>query len=155
LTNNDPQWRAGFVAYAPLIFWIALILFFSGSRGSVDETSGFFRPLIEYFFPSLTPEEIIFYYGYVRKFLHFAVYAVLGFLAVRAFSPYFRDRPSVRTVLIALLICFAVAITDEYIQSLDPSRTGTLYDVAIDMAGATVAVITMWLISPSVATKEV
>lgn len=59
-----------------------------------------------------------------------------------------RARPSVGPMLIALLISFAVAITDEYIQSLDPSRSGTLYDVMIDMAGAMVAVMTMWLISP-------
>ena len=151
-------------AYAPLVLWIALILFFSGSRGSVAETSGFFRPLLEFFFPSLSPEEILFYYVYVRKFLHFTVYAVLGFLAFRACvsSPHVSkgsrhdDAPSLtastprgdapagapvvglqtRTMLIALVISLAVALTDEYIQSLDPSRTSSLYDVAIDMAGA-------------------
>ena len=143
------------MAYAPLVLWIALILFFSGSRGSVNETSGFFRPLIEFFFPALTSEEIIFYYGCVRKFLHFAVYALLGLLAVRAFSMHRRARPSVGPMLIALLISFAVAITDEYIQSLDPSRSGTLYDVMIDMAGAMVAVMTMWLISPPARMEQV
>ena len=120
------------MAYAPLVFWIALILFFSGSRGSVDETSGFFRPLLEFFFPSLTPEETILYYGYVRKFLHFTVYAILGLLAFRAFSA----SSSRHALLTALLISLAVALIDEFIQFLNPGRTGSLYDVAIDMAGA-------------------
>jgi VanZ family protein len=133
------------MAYAPLVFWIALILFFSGSRGSVEETSGIFRPLIEFFFPSLTPEDIIFYYGYVRKFLHFTVYAILGFLAFRAISAN-SDRSAFRTTLIALLISLAVALTDEYVQSLDPSRTGTLYDVAIDMAGAVSMILVIYVL---------
>ncbi len=132
------QWRAALSAYAPLVLWIALILFFSGSRGSVDETSGFFRPLLEFFFPYASPEELIRYYGYLRKVLHFVVYAILGVLSYRALSSTSRSRR--RTATISLLLCLTVSATDEYIQSLDPSRTGTPYDVIIDMAGAMVAV---------------
>jgi VanZ family protein len=132
-------------AYAPLVFWIALILFFSGTRGSVAETSGFFRPLLEFFFPSLSQEDILFYYLYVRKFLHFTVYAILGFFAFRAISAN-SSQSQWLTVLIALLISLAVALTDEYIQSLDPSRTGTIYDVAIDMSGAASMVFVMYIL---------
>ena len=139
MANTNSRWRAGLWAYAPLVLWIGLILFFSGSRGSVAETSGFFGPLLEFLFPSLTAEDLLFYYGYFRKFMHFAVYAVLGFLALRAVSG--EGRPSWYAVAMALLICLAVAVTDEYVQSLDPSRTGTPNDVAIDMAGAITMVV--------------
>jgi len=139
------QWRAALSAYAPLVIWIALILFFSGSRGSVDETSGFFRPLLEFFFPSASPEELIRYYGFLRKVLHFVVYAILGLLADRALSS--TTRSPKRTVVISLLTCLAVSATDEYVQSHDPSRTGTGYDVMLDMAGATIAVAIMYLLN--------
>jgi VanZ family protein len=140
------KWRVGLSAYAPLVIWIGLILFFSGSRGSVAETSRFFGPLLEYLFPSLTAEDLLFYYGYFRKIIHFAVYAVLGFLALRAVSYTSNGKPSWSAVLIALLICLGVAVTDEYVQSFDPSRTGTPNDVAIDMAGAITMVLGIYLL---------
>jgi len=108
------------------------------------ETSGFFRPLIEFFFPSLKPEDMLFYYGYVRKVLHFVVYAFLGFLAFRAFSV--NGRAPRKALSIALLISLAVAATDEYMQSFDPSRTSSVYDVAIDMAGATSAILATYFL---------
>ena len=49
-------------------------------------------------------------------------------------------------MLIALLISLAVALTDEYIQSLDPSRTGSIFDVAIDMAGAASMAFVMYIL---------
>ena len=139
------QWRAALSAYAPLVLWIALILFFSGSRGSVDETSGFFRPLLEFFFPYASPEELIRYYGYLRKVLHFVVYAILGLLAYPALSS--ATRSPKRIVVMSLLTCLAVSATDEYIQSHNPSRTSTGYHVMLDMAGAAITVAIIYLLN--------
>ena len=110
-------------------------------------------------FPSLSKEEILFYYAYVRKFLHFTVYAILGFFAFRACvsgrqgakGSRYDDASSLtvtRTLMTPLLISLAVALTDEYIQSLDTSRTSSLFDVAIDMLGALTVVTVMRFVSP-------
>lgn len=132
-------WREQLILYAPLLIWIGVILFFSTGQGAASETSRFIRPILELLFPTASPELITLYHGYIRKFAHFAVYAVLGLLAMRAFFSSILSRW--KTAILALGLCIAVALTDELIQSFNPLRTGTLYDVALDMAGAVSAVI--------------
>jgi VanZ family protein len=134
------------LAYAPLVVWIALILFFSGPRGSVEQTAGFFELVMQFLFPTYVPDDYLHYYTDVRKILHFVVYAVLGFLAFRAFTSLW-TRLGFGAALAAFWLSVAVALTDEFLQSLDNSRTGTLFDVAIDMAGALFAITVAWLVS--------
>jgi VanZ family protein len=131
-------WREQLILYAPLFIWIGVILFFSTGQGAASETSRFIRPVLELLFPTASPELITLYHGYIRKLAHFAVYAVLGLLAMRAFFSSVLSRR--KTAILALGLCIAVALTDEFIQSFNPLRTGTPYDVALDMAGALIAV---------------
>lgn len=124
--------------YVPLFLWIGVIFYLSSSQGSASETSRFIRPILEFFFPAALPETISFYHGIIRKFAHFAEYAVLGLLACRAFNT-----AALRTtrLLYAWLLVIVVAVLDETNQSLNPSRTGSAVDVTIDVIGGTVAVI--------------
>lgn len=101
----------------------------------MSNTSRIIRPLLEFLFPN-TPEDIlIIYHGYIRKFAHFAEYAVLAFFASRAFLP------SSQSILrrfwwaFAFLFIAFVASVDEYNQSFNPARTSSPYDVLIDCAG--------------------
>lgn len=71
-----------------------------------------------------------------RKSAHLSEYTILGFLLYRTFlnNPNFewRLQTAVRSVLVAALY----ALTDEFHQMFEPSRTASLMDFGIDTAGA-------------------
>jgi VanZ family protein len=128
-------------AYAPLIIWTAIVLGLGSGMGSMNETSRIIRPLLEFLFPSASFETLTIYHGYIRKFAHFAEYAVLAFLAFRALFP-FRHKYAM-----AFGVAAFVAIVDEFNQSLNPSRTSSIWDVALDLAGAAFAILVLALIA--------
>jgi VanZ family protein len=130
------QRRKWLTAYAPLAIWIVIILGLGSQLGSMNETSRFVRPLLEFLFPNALPETLTFVHGYIRKFAHLAEYAVLGFLAFRAFAELQKARFAA-----ALILVLAVAATDEVKQSFDPNRTASPWDVLIDIAGGAAAII--------------
>ena len=70
-----------------------------------------------------------------RKAGHFTEYAVLAFLTRRAFitsSHAFLNRYWFQ---LGLLLVVIYGLLDEYHQSFVPSRTASIYDSAIDVAG--------------------
>lgn len=109
----------------------------------MSETSRFIRPLLEFLFPDASEETLRIYHGWIRKFAHLFEYAVLAFLAVRAFSNSVMTVLREHAYLAALALVLLIAAADETIQSFDPSRTGSVADVAIDLAGG-LAVIVMF-----------
>lgn len=76
-----------------------------------------------------------------RKLAHFVEYAILGFLAARAFRT--SPRPAIRDrwFLISATIVVTYALMDEYHQTFVPSRTGSIYDSFIDIAGGLTALL--------------
>lgn len=74
----------------------------------------------------------------VRKAAHLTEYAVLGWLAARAFTGSSREFLRKRWWIAGLLLIVLHALLDEYHQSFVPSRTGSLYDSGIDIAGGLV-----------------
>ncbi len=127
--------------YLPLILWMAFISFASTGNFSAGNTSRIIGPLVLWLFPDTSAESLLVIHGITRKMAHFAEYALLGILAARAFrgSP----RPGVRErwFLFALILVVVYALADEYHQSFVPSRTGTIYDSLIDMAGGLTALV--------------
>ena len=138
MTNHqNNKRRIWLTAYAPLIIWTAIVLGLGSGMGSMNETSRIIRPLLEFLFPAAPPETLTLYHGYIRKFAHFAEYAVLAFLAFRAFDP-FKHKYAIALALAAL-----IAVIDEFNQSLNPSRTSSPWDVALDIAGAASAILVL------------
>lgn len=129
--------------YVPLVLWIGIIFFLSSSQGSMSETSLIIRPILEFLFPDASPETISFYHGVIRKFAHFAEYAVLGLLAFRAFV---RSRFQNRAPVVSILLALVIAVIDETGQSFNAERTGSAVDVLIDVAGACCAIAIVWLV---------
>lgn len=122
-------------AYAPLIIWTIFIFGLGSGLGAMNETSRIIRPLLEWLFPNSPAETLTFYHGIIRKFAHLFEYAVLAFLACRSLI-------GVRyRFLLALIFVFLVASADEYKQSLDPSRTGSPWDVALDTVGGAISLV--------------
>ena len=71
----------------------------------------------------------------VRKVAHFTEYAILAYLAARAFRTSPRSAISRRWFLISLGLIVVYALLDEYHQSFVPSRTASIFDSLIDMTG--------------------
>lgn len=112
----------------------------------MEQTSRFIRPLLHFLFPSAAEETITLYHGYVRKAAHFNEYALLSVLAVRAFA---RSASAVLRryrLVLPVLLAAIIAITDEANQSLESSRSSSVWDVVLDISGAVAIVVALYLL---------
>lgn len=108
----------------------------------MSQTSRFIRPLLEFLFPAASEQTLLIYHGYIRKAAHFTEYAVLAFLAVRALTVSF---PKWRYTT-ALMIVISIAAIDEFHQSFEASRTGSILDVMLDISGGVVMITVLFLL---------
>ena len=127
--------------YLPLLVWLAFISFASSDSFSAGNTSRIIAPLILWLFPNTSPETLAVVHFITRKVAHFTEYAILGFLAARAFRSSPRPAIHKRWFLISLTLIVTYALIDEYHQSFVPSRTASIYDSLIDMAGGLTALL--------------
>jgi VanZ family protein len=128
------------------VAWAGLVLYASSGDFSASNTSRIVRPLLLWLFPNIEEPSIQAVHFYVRKAAHFTEYAVLALLAARAFRTSSLNALRRAWWLAALSLVAAVALADEYHQSMLPSRTGTIYDSLLDMTGgaAAVAFVALW-----------
>lgn len=101
----------------PPIIWMSIIFFLS-SRPTAPVSEDYSLNFMFY------------------KTIHLIVYAFLYFLLFRLF--YFlenKKKPSTRTFIIPMIIAIAYGASDEYHQTLVPTREGRLRDVFIDTLG--------------------
>jgi VanZ family protein len=141
LNYRNSVWRGRILRYAPLVLWIGVVLFASTSSGSMSNTSKFIRPILEFLFPNSQESTLLIYHGYIRKAAHFTEYSALAFFASRAFW-----KSSVKVLrnywyFCAIAVVAAVALTDEFNQSFNSARTGSIYDVMIDVSGGIFVVV--------------
>ncbi|HEX5707606.1 MAG TPA: VanZ family protein [Pyrinomonadaceae bacterium] len=138
------EWRARAWRYGPVLVWVGVIFFASTGNLSASNTSRIVRPLLLWLFPAITEAELLRAHFFVRKAAHFTEYAVLALLAARALLT--SSRPALKTYwpAFALALVAAVALLDEYNQSLTATRTGTIYDSLIDITGGVFAVCVVW-----------
>lgn len=127
--------------YLPLVLWLAFISFASSGNFSAGNTSRIIGPLVLWLFPNTSSETLLVIHMITRKLAHFTEYAILAFLAARAFST--SPRPAIRNhwFLISLILIVIWALGDEYHQSFVPGRTGTIWDSLIDITGGVAALI--------------
>jgi VanZ family protein len=130
-----------FSRYFPLVAWLLFISFASSDNFNAGNTSRIIGPLILWLFPDTSIETLGLVHLITRKAAHFTEYAILAFFAARAFRT--SPRPSIanRWFLISLALVIGYALLDEYHQSFVPSRTGTIYDSLIDIAGGLTALL--------------
>ena len=121
--------------YLPLVVWLAFISYASSDSFNASNTSRIIGPLVLWLFPNTSPETMATIHFITRKIAHFTEYAILGFLAARAFRTY--DR----WFLISAVLVVVYALIDEYHQSFVPSRTASIFDSLIDMSGGLTALI--------------
>jgi VanZ family protein len=107
--------------WLPVLLWSAVIITASDEAFSGATTQRWLDSLLGRPIPHAVNVGI-------RKLAHLLEYAILAALAWRAAT---RAR-----VELAMLIAVTVAALDEYRQSLSAARTGSAWDVAIDLTGA-------------------
>lgn len=105
--------------WLPVILWAALILSSSNDSFSSGHSHGWLETFLGRNFPELVNHA-------VRKAGHILFYGILGALAWRADRRWF----------VALGVVLTVASFDEYKQSLTRERTGTVWDVLLDVCSA-------------------
>ncbi len=86
-------------------------------------------------FPNITEERLAAVHFLTRKAGHFTEYAVLAFLARRAFVTSSRAVIQRYWFQWGMLLIVIYALLDEFHQSFVPSRTPSVYDSAIDIVG--------------------
>ena len=129
--------------YLPLVAWLIFISYASSDNFSAANTSRIIGPLVLWLFPSTTPETLEVIHVVVRKIAHFTEYAILAYLAARAFRTSPRAALANRWFLAALVLIVIYALLDEYHQAYVPSRTASIYDSLIDMSGGLVMLLVL------------
>jgi len=124
-----------FSRYFPLIAWLVFISYASSDNFSADNTSRIIGPLVLWLFPNTSAETLTTIHLITRKAAHFTEYAILAFLAARAFRTSPRPALANRWFLVSLILIVVYALIDEYHQTFVPTRTGSIFDSLIDVTG--------------------
>jgi len=135
MINQTSSARGRLWRYGPLILWMLFISFASTAEFSTVNTSAILRPLVLWFLPTLSEAQVAAIHFLLRKLGHFAEYAVLAFLARRALITMSRAYLRQHWFQLALLLVVIYGLLDEFHQSFVPSRTASVYDSAVDIAG--------------------
>lgn len=133
----------------PVLFWLAwagpplllmtVIFLMGGDRGASGESRGmlshFLARIAPWLYERLSPDQLEAVNHYLRKTVHFTVYAVLAILDARALhGACGRLMPGLARGAFAAAVAWASV--DEFHQSFFPSRGGSPYDVLLDASGA-------------------
>ena len=129
--------------YLPLVAWLVFICYASSDSFSAENTSRIIGPLVLWLFPNTSPETLAGIHFVVRKIAHFTEYAILAYLAARAFRTSPRAALANRWFLAALVLIVIYALLDEYHQAYVPSRSASIYDSLIDMSGGLVMLLVL------------
>lgn len=135
--------------WVPVLLWAGLIFWGSTDALSVPHTSRFLKPFLLWIDPRIGAETVASVQVAIRKAGHMCEYAVLAVLVWRASNG--ADLGRVRPWPAGLawttwITVVAYAVSDEFHQSFVPSREGSPRDVAIDAAGAALAVGMVWCV---------
>ena len=133
--NTEPLRARSVQRYGPLLVWMIFISVFSTAHFSSVNTSRFLGPLLLWLFPNLSTSQMESLVWLIRKLGHLTEYAILAFFARRAFVSSTNKFIRRRWFESALLLVVVYSLLDEFHQSFVPSRTASIYDSLIDMAG--------------------
>ena len=120
-------------------------MFASTDGFSAGNTSRIIRPLLLWLFPEITEAQLGTVHLLTRKTAHFVEYAILAFLARRAFITSTRELLKNHWFVLSLIFVVVVAVIDELHQSFVPARTGSIYDSGIDIAGGFTVLLVYWI----------
>jgi VanZ family protein len=136
-----PSRRRVLFAWLLVVSWAWVIWQLGGDDYSFNRTSRFLQPLINWLLADADAATRLQIHAFVRKSAHFIEYAILALLAFRA-ALLSAERHRVGTAFwVALFFVATVAAADEVRQGFSAVRTGSSYDVLIDLAGGLVGLL--------------
>lgn len=128
--------RKGLLIYwSPVVLWMGFIFWMSSETFSADETSSILVPILNLLMPGITAEGIETIHSIIRKLGHISEYFVLGLLLFRAFYGTNLNPEVYRCIAYSLIVLMIYALSDEFHQSFVQTRTASLADVGLDVAG--------------------
>jgi VanZ family protein len=116
------------VAILWTLAFLALLAAFSITFLTHANTFAIFEPIIRRIAPRASNAEIAQLHIAARKLGHFLIPAIAYLILVIG---QLRGRPWA-----ALILCAVFAVLDETLQAFTPGRSGSIYDVALDVSGA-------------------
>jgi VanZ family protein len=134
-----PIWRRPQVMsyWLPPLLWGLAVLCLSGNLGSATNTRNSLHWLLSGFV-TLKPAQINLLNFYLRKTGHVLAYGLMYFLWFRAFRVH-AHCGAWHAGLWSLGFCLLNSLMDEGRQWFFPARTASLWDVLMDMSGASLA----------------
>ncbi|PIZ47936.1 hypothetical protein COY32_00985 [candidate division WWE3 bacterium CG_4_10_14_0_2_um_filter_41_14] len=105
------------VRFAPAVVWMGIIYYFSSLQNLQLEG------------------DLSVYDFFLRKLAHMTEYGILTFLVWWGTD----KRRDARTLLFAVSVAILYALTDEFHQTLVPTRDGKLFDIGVDIVGVIVS----------------
>ena len=123
----------------PVVIWMGVIFWMSTGSFSSDNTSLFIEPILHFLFPGISTTEVASLHGWIRKAGHVTEYLILGMLLFRAFRSESGQPWRLRWSIQAAIVLLIYALSDEFHQSYVATRTASIIDVGIDLAGGMLA----------------
>jgi VanZ family protein len=130
-------------SWLPVVLWASLIYFFSTSTFTSPQTSRILIPVLHWLLPGAAPQTLDLLHEIARKCAHFVNYFVLGLLLFRALRGPGKGW-ALRWALLAVLLAFGYAASDEYHQSFVAGRGSSAMDALLDTTGAATAQAVAW-----------
>ncbi len=145
--SGRPSWRRISFAWLLVLVWAGIIWQFGSDAYSLDRTSRLLQPLIDWLLAGVELTTRLKIHAWIRKSAHFIEYAILALLAFRA-ALLSAERHRIGTAFwVALFFVATLAAADEFRQSLSAARTGSPYDVLIDVAGGLIGLLGVLVIT--------
>jgi VanZ family protein len=128
--------------WLPLLIWLGVIFVGSTDLMSAEHTSRFMVPFLLWLKPGMSPQTIWVILVVMRKCAHVTEYAILALLLWRALRSIPALSMKISISFGAVLVGSALfAASDEFHQSFVKSRTPSVRDVLLDVAGASLGLL--------------
>ena len=118
--------------------WTIVILWAGSDSYSAARTSRYLLPLVRWLLPDASFQTHWEVLVFLRKAAHVVEYAILAWLAWLALFTSWRGT-LLRSAGLALVWVLGIAAFDEIRQGFVDSRTGSIFDVALDVTGGVLA----------------
>jgi len=135
------------IAWLCVVLWAGVIWRLGGDEFSATNTSSVLFDWLRMFYENIDPRTRYRILIGLRKFAHFFEYAVLALLTFRAALITGARNQLATAAWVALFLVATLASADEARQAFSQARTGSPYDVLIDLLGGAVAISGLLLIS--------
>ena len=136
-------WMKSVLKYwLPVLVWLVVTFIGSTNVMSVENTSRFIVPFLLWLKPGMTQENTWWIIVLMRNCAHVGEYVVLALLMWRALRWGINVSMRMSTLCaVVLLGCALFAASDEFHQTFVKSRTPSVRDIFLDIAGALVGLL--------------